>query len=91
MTRRTGPPGIAALGLILVALGLAGAPAGGAQAPAGAAAKAHGRLTFDVRFSGPYVQGSVPFILVRDARGNDLVRREVKRGATSVSLPAGSY
>ena len=33
----------------------------------------------------------MPFILVRDARGEDVVRRAVKRGATSVSLPAGAY
>jgi hypothetical protein len=83
--------GIAALSLAVAGLTLAGAPAGGAQGPANAAAKAHGRLTFDVRFVGPYVQGSVPFVLVRDARGTDVVRREVKGGSTTVSLPDGEY
>jgi hypothetical protein len=83
--------GIAALSLALGGLTLAGAPAGSAHGPAGAAAAAHGRLVFDVRFVGPYVQGSVPFIRVRDASGDDLVRREVKGGSTTVSLPAGQY
>jgi hypothetical protein len=91
MTTRRGTLGIAALSLALAGLTLAGVPAGGAQEPASAAAQAQGRLTFNVRFVGPYVQGSVPFILVREAGGDEVVRREVKGGATTVPLPAGQY
>jgi hypothetical protein len=90
MTRR-GMLGIAALSLAVGGLTLAGAPAGSAKGPPSAAAQVHGRVTFNARFVGPYVSGSVPFILVREAGGREVVRRAVKSGHTTVSLPAGQY
>jgi hypothetical protein len=85
------PAALATL-LALAALAFA-APSGGAPAPAERAAKARGELRFSARFdesAGPYVKGSVPFLLVRDASGRDVVRRRVN-DRTVVSLPAGRY
>jgi hypothetical protein len=83
-----------ALALAVGILVVEGTPADGARPGADAAAKARGRLVFTTRFdesAGPYVEGSVPFLLVRDARGNEVVRRRVSAGRTVVWLPSGSY
>jgi hypothetical protein len=75
-------------------LAVEGASADGARPGAGPAAKKRGRLVFTTRFdesAGPYVEGSVPFLLVRDAQGDEVVRRRVGSGRTAVSLPNGRY
>jgi hypothetical protein len=67
------------------------ASADGPAHRARAAAEPHGRLVVTTRFEGFYVKGSVPFVLVTDARGDEVVRRRVASGRTVVSLPRGRY